>query len=80
MDKKTAEHIINNLSENIACKKEQIYDEQYPEMHLLRLKRYWQNYRTRPKGNGNNLSFAEIENLLNENAKKLEQKKVLNNE
>ena len=77
MDKKTADEIINNLSENIACKKEQIYDDQYPDMHLLRLKKYWQYYRSRPQPAGNNMSFSQVEQLLKENAKKLAERKAM---
>ena len=49
LNKEVANNIINELSENIASNREKIFNEEYPDMHFIRLKKYWQNYKKRPK-------------------------------
>ena len=40
---------IDELSENIACKKEQVFDEKYPNMHFIRLRKYFKAYQNKRK-------------------------------
>lgn len=49
LNKEVANNIIDELSENIASNREKIFNEEYPDMHFIRLKKYWQNYKKRPK-------------------------------
>lgn len=50
LDKKLLEAFINELSENIAAKKDKAkpYDEKYPDMHFIAVKSYWQYFKTHP--------------------------------
>lgn len=40
---------IDELSENIASKKEQVFDERYPDMHFLRLRKYFKAHQNKRK-------------------------------
>ncbi len=42
LNEKIIKDLINNLSENIEQGKEKIFDESRPNMHFIRLKKYWQ--------------------------------------
>ena len=41
---------INELSENIASKREAVFDEKYPKMHFIRLRKYFKAHQNKPKG------------------------------
>ena len=41
---------IDELSENIASKKEAVFDEKFPKMHFIRLRKYFKAYQNKPKG------------------------------
>lgn len=77
MDKKTSDTLIENLSESIASKKEQIFDENYPDMHLIRLKKYWQYWRSNPQSHKNHLSMSQVENLVDKTIKQLAERKSM---
>lgn len=49
MNKEKAAEIIDSLSASIASNRDKVFDENFPEMHFIRLKVYWQNYKKRPK-------------------------------
>jgi hypothetical protein len=40
---------IDELSENIASKREQVFDEKYPSMHFIRLRKYFSAHQNKPK-------------------------------
>ncbi|MBQ1988277.1 MAG: hypothetical protein II234_00035 [Clostridia bacterium] len=40
---------IDELSENIASKKEQVFDEKYPNMHFIRLRKYFKAHQSNRK-------------------------------
>lgn len=48
MHKQTLDDLINQLSENIAEGKEEDYEENKPEAHFIRLKKYWEYRRKNP--------------------------------
>jgi len=58
-DKAKANEIINDFSENIASNREKIFNPDFPQMHFIRLKKYWMNYKKRPQKN-ESISNEEI--------------------
>ena len=42
--------LIDELSENIASKRDAVFDEKYPKMHFIRLRKYFKSHQNKPKG------------------------------